>query len=98
MSRYLIDRIEATPNISLQPHTELVRLHGGSDEGLTGAPLAVALRGRIGLELRMIVQGGRRILDKLAAREGDVFRRRPMLQPLDWPLMLWRAALMPSSS
>lgn len=37
MSRYLIDRIEATPNISLQPHTELVRLHGGSDEGLTGA-------------------------------------------------------------
>lgn len=64
----------------------------------SGAPLAVALRGRIGLELRMIVQGGRRILDKLAAREGDVFRRRPMLQPLDWPLMLWRAALMPSSS
>lgn len=37
MSRYLIDRIEATPNIELQPHTELVRLHGGSDEGLTGA-------------------------------------------------------------
>jgi len=37
MSRYLIDRIEATPNISLQPHTELVRLHGGPDEGLTGA-------------------------------------------------------------
>ncbi|CAA2105931.1 FAD-dependent oxidoreductase [Variovorax paradoxus] len=37
MSRYLIDRIEATSNISLQPYTELVRLHGGSDEGLTGA-------------------------------------------------------------
>jgi thioredoxin reductase (NADPH) len=37
MSRYLIDRIEATPNIELQPHTELVRLHGSSDEGLTGA-------------------------------------------------------------
>ena len=25
MSRYLIDRIEATPNIELQPHTELVQ-------------------------------------------------------------------------
>ncbi len=37
MSRYLIDRIEATPNISLQPHTELVRLHGDPDDGLTGA-------------------------------------------------------------
>lgn len=28
MSRYLIDRIEATPNIELRPHTELVGLHG----------------------------------------------------------------------
>ncbi|HEY4083034.1 MAG TPA: FAD-dependent oxidoreductase [Burkholderiaceae bacterium] len=37
MSRYLIDRIEATPNIELHPHTELVRLHGGPEEGLTGA-------------------------------------------------------------
>jgi len=37
MSKYLIDRIEATPNIELHPHTELVSLHGGPDEGLTGA-------------------------------------------------------------
>jgi thioredoxin reductase (NADPH) len=28
MSRYLIDRIEATPNIALLPHTELTALHG----------------------------------------------------------------------
>ena len=28
MSRYLIDRIEATPNIELRPHTELTQLHG----------------------------------------------------------------------
>ena len=28
MSRYLIDRIEATPNIELHPHTELTQLHG----------------------------------------------------------------------
>jgi thioredoxin reductase (NADPH) len=37
MSRYLIDRIEATPNIELHPHTELVKLNGGPDEGLIGA-------------------------------------------------------------
>lgn len=37
MSRYLIDRIEATPNISLHPHTELVRLHGEPATGLNGA-------------------------------------------------------------
>jgi len=37
MSRYLIDRIEATPNISLRPYTELVHLHGEPATGLNGA-------------------------------------------------------------
>ncbi|WP_428421107.1 FAD-dependent oxidoreductase [Methylibium sp.] len=36
MSRYLIDRIEATPNIHLRPHTELSRLDGCTAEGLEG--------------------------------------------------------------
>ena len=57
----------------------------------SGAPLARALPGRIGLELRMIVAGGARILDKIERVRGDVFRRRPVLRPLDWPLMLCRA-------
>jgi thioredoxin reductase (NADPH) len=35
MSRYLIDRIEATANIELRPHTELTQLHGDLVEGLT---------------------------------------------------------------
>ncbi|MEO8805056.1 MAG: FAD-dependent oxidoreductase [Burkholderiaceae bacterium] len=34
MSRYLIDRIEATPNIELKPHTEITRLHGDPPSGL----------------------------------------------------------------
>jgi thioredoxin reductase (NADPH) len=34
MSRYLIDRIEATENIELQPHTELTQLHGDALVGL----------------------------------------------------------------
>jgi len=34
MSRYLIDRIEATPNIELHPFTELTQLHGNAEEGL----------------------------------------------------------------
>ena len=61
---------------------------------LSGAPLATQLGGRIGLELRMIVQGGARILDKIDAVQGDVFRHRPVLGGADWPLMLWRAAWM----
>ncbi len=34
MSRYLIDRIEATANIELHAHTELAALHGTPGEGL----------------------------------------------------------------
>jgi squalene synthase HpnC len=56
-----------------------------------GAPLARTLRGRIGLELRMVVMGGDRILEKLAAVQGDVFRHRPVLGTVDWPLLLLRA-------
>lgn len=58
---------------------------------LEGAPLGRSLPGRIGLELRMIVMGGRRILQKLEANDGDVFRRRPVLTPSDWATMFWQA-------
>jgi thioredoxin reductase (NADPH) len=34
MSRYLIDRIDATPNIEMRPHTELTQLHGDQAAGL----------------------------------------------------------------
>ncbi|MGZ5178949.1 MAG: FAD-dependent oxidoreductase [Ramlibacter sp.] len=36
MSRYLIDRIAAAPNIVLWPHTELAQLRGDAVEGLAG--------------------------------------------------------------
>lgn len=37
MSRYLIDRIDATPNIELLPQTELTRLDGDAVDGLAAA-------------------------------------------------------------
>jgi squalene synthase HpnC len=58
---------------------------------LAGAPLGRRLPGRIGLEIRLTVQGGLRILDKLAAAGADMFRRRPRLRWFDWPLLLGRA-------
>ncbi|HEX7954237.1 MAG TPA: squalene synthase HpnC [Burkholderiales bacterium] len=58
---------------------------------MAGAPLGRFLPGRIGLELRMIVMGGNRILEKLQADGGDVYRHRPMLGAFDWPLMLYRS-------
>jgi squalene synthase HpnC len=58
---------------------------------LEGAPLGGWLPGRIGLEIRTIVQGGLRILEKIEAVNFDVFRRRPVLGAWDWPLLLARA-------
>jgi thioredoxin reductase (NADPH) len=40
MSRYLIDRIEALPNVELHAHKEVVALHGDRADGLTGATFA----------------------------------------------------------
>ncbi|ALK97249.1 phytoene synthase [Massilia sp. WF1] len=59
-----------------------------------GAPLAARLPGRIGWELRLVVQGGLRILEAIERADYDVFRRRPQLRRLDWPVLLWRAARM----
>jgi len=59
---------------------------------LSGKPLARSLPGRIGLEIRTTIQGGLRILEKIEAAGYDVFRRRPVLRALDWPLLLLRAA------
>ena len=56
-----------------------------------GAPLGRTLKGRIGLELRMIVVGGQMILKKLDAAGYDVFRQRPVLIWKDWALMLKKA-------
>ena len=59
-----------------------------------GRPLAASLPLRLRLELRLVVAGGMRILDKLDAVRGDVFRHRPQLGALDW-LRMAGAALAP---
>jgi squalene synthase HpnC len=58
---------------------------------LSGASLPTRLPGRIGWELRLVVHGGLRILDKIEAVDYDVFHKRPKLLPSDWCVMTWRA-------
>jgi squalene synthase HpnC len=60
----------------------------------SGAPLALRLPGRIGWELRLVVQGGLRILESIENVGYDVFRRRPQLKARDWVVILWRALWM----
>ncbi|MDR3213352.1 MAG: squalene synthase HpnC [Azoarcus sp.] len=56
-----------------------------------GAPLARRLPGRIGWELRLIVGGGLRILDRIEAVGYDVFARRPRLGFADKLSVAWYA-------
>ena len=57
----------------------------------SGSALALRLPGRIGWELRLVVQGGLRILERIEAAGYDVFGHRPQLQKRDWLTILWRA-------
>ena len=59
-----------------------------------GAPLVKRLPGRAGWELRLVVQGGLRILDKVDALHGASLHTRPRIRPWDWAVMLARAVVM----
>ena len=60
----------------------------------SGAPLVHRLPGRAGWELRLVVQGGLRILDKVEALKGGSLHTRPRLHAWDWLVMLGRALVM----
>ena len=61
---------------------------------LSGAPLVHTVPGRAGWELRLVAQGGLRILDKLQGPHANPLRQRPTVTRADLPLLLWRAMWM----
>ncbi|CAN5254838.1 squalene synthase HpnC [soil metagenome] len=61
---------------------------------LSGAPLVHSVPGRAGWELRLVVQGGLRILEKIEALGFATLATRPALRWYDAPLLLWRALWM----
>jgi len=86
----LLDRIDA-PAV----HALIAELVDWATELMqTGAPLAMSVPGRAGWELRLVVQGGLRILEKIRDAGYTTLLRRPKLRAYDVPLLLWRAAWM----
>jgi len=61
---------------------------------LQGAPLVHEVPGRAGWELRLVVQGGLRILRRIEALQWRTLQQRPKLGAADVPLLLWNAARM----
>lgn len=56
-----------------------------------GAALPLRIPGRAGWELRLVVHGGWRILEKIARMDHASMSSRPRLQRHDVPLLLWRS-------
>lgn len=61
---------------------------------VAGAPLVHQVPGRAGWELRLVVQGGLRVLDRMANVGFDTLRRRPKVGVRDLPVLLWRSSRM----
>lgn len=58
---------------------------------LQGQPLMYTLPGRAGWELRLVVLGGLRILEKIESMNFNCIAHRPRLIAWDVPVLLWRA-------
>jgi hydroxysqualene synthase len=58
---------------------------------LGGAALALRVPGRAGWELRLVVQGGLRVLEKINDMQHRTWLAQPRLGVWDLPVMLWRA-------
>lgn len=59
-----------------------------------GSALVHQVPGRAGWELRLVVQGGLRILDRIEDLHYATLNQRPTLRWWDFPVMLWRALRM----
>jgi squalene synthase HpnC len=78
-------------------HTLSEELHLARELMLQGAPLVHRVKGRAGWELRAVVQGGLRILDKLDARgetSDHTQLARPTLHKPDFIRIAWRCIRM----
>ena len=91
--------VETSDLLSLRPSTNatnLIATHADSTRALMlkGTPLPLRIPGRAGWELRLVVQGGLRILDRVAQKGYTTLSERPTLRKGDLALMLWRALWM----
>ena len=59
-----------------------------------GSQLVHLIPGRAGWELRFVVQGGLRILDKIKALDYAMLNNRPKLNTWDYVVIFWRSVWM----
>lgn len=96
MQRHGVTDADLQPNSSSPNATSLIASYASAARTrmLKGASLACRVPGRAGWELRLVVQGGLRILDKVEAMRFATWRARPQLRAWDVPVLAWRAIWM----
>ncbi|MEZ5705515.1 MAG: squalene synthase HpnC [Burkholderiaceae bacterium] len=101
LQRHRLERAHFEPGVAVDAATELRRRQAVAElcqdarkRMLIGAPLVRRIPGRSGWELRLVVQGGLRILDKIEAVDHRTWAVRPTLSKRDAPGLLWRALRM----
>jgi squalene synthase HpnC len=92
-----MDRFQVTENQISQKSCnaamkELIhqQIRYARDKMLSGKPLGRDLRGRFGFQLRIMINGGLRVLELLERQQDDCFSR-PRLKKADWLRMIWRS-------
>jgi hydroxysqualene synthase len=93
MQTFGVQDEDLLPSSHSENATKMVAAYATSARAsmLKGASLACRIPGRAGWELRLVVQGGLRILDKIESLDFATWRTRPKLHWTDGPLLLWRA-------
>jgi phytoene synthase len=93
MQRFDVSEADIAAGVATERFRALLRFQVERTRALLheGAALGRALRGRVGLEIRMVVAGGDCILQQLIDADYDVFARRPLLRMRDWTRMALRA-------
>ena len=93
MSRHGVADTDLRPDSDSARATAMVAAYAAAARSmmLRGAPLADRIPGRAGWELRLVVQGGLRILEKMSTMHYATWRQRPRICKRDVALLVWRS-------
>jgi len=96
MAQFGVNDADLQPDSSTQNATQLIASCASAARVMmqNGSRLVGRIPGRAGWELRLVVQGGFRLLDRIEALHFATWRTRPSLKWWDFPVMLWRALWM----
>ena len=96
MAKFGVIDADLLPDSRSKAATQLIAAYATLTRDMMqkGSHLSCRISGRAGWELRLVVQGGLRILDKIDSMNHATWRTRPKLSAWDVPVMLWRALWM----